>query len=395
MAFYNIDETNVRIGKIRELLQKKKLDAVLIYYDMVNIANGWYLTGWCPQFEYGAVLVPLQGEPLLLGGSESEEFAKQDSAIKNTRNFSVFMQPGIEFLYSRMYDFEELNRELAEAGTTLKKIGFVAPDKMPTKLYRDFCAGFEGIEIVDITFDFELLRLVKSSWELSCMEKANTLADAAYDAMIKVIKPGVSELQVAAAGEYAARWNGASGYGFDTIIASGRRVEGIVSTPVDKTLQAGEMIMLGMAPQWCGYTGTFGDTVPVSGEYTVKQRDMMNAMRHALQLCKEKLYPGVKPVDIDKAGMDYLRKLGYGDYLVAQFAHSTGLMECEGASYTSYDCCDGGMPLEPGMTIMIDVSMFKIPEVIGGRIETGYRITENGPVALSPETDRLFATEIK
>ena len=53
------------------------------------------------------------------------------------------------------------------------------------------------------------------------------------------------------------------------------------------------------------------------------------------------------------------------------------------------------MPLEPGMTIMIDVSMFKIPEVIGGRIETGYRITENGPVALSPEMDRLFATEIK
>ena len=105
MSFYNMDETNRRIGKIQELLKEKELDAALVYYDMVNIANGWYLTGWCPQFEYGAVLVPVQGEPLLLGGSESEEFAKQDSAIKNTRNFSVFMQPGIEFLYSKMYDF--------------------------------------------------------------------------------------------------------------------------------------------------------------------------------------------------------------------------------------------------------------------------------------------------
>ena len=53
------------------------------------------------------------------------------------------------------------------------------------------------------------------------------------------------------------------------------------------------------------------------------------------------------------------------------------------------------MPLQPGMTMMIDVSMFGLPEVIGGRIETGYLITEGDPIPLSPKMDQLFATEIK
>ena len=395
MSFYHVSETTARTKAIQRLLEKNQLDAALIYYDMVNIANGWYLTGWCPQFEYGALLVPIHGEPLLLGGSESEEFAKQDSGVKNTRNFSVFMQPGIEFLYSKMYDFAELNRELAAQGTVLRRIGFVCPDKIPTKLYRDFCAGFEGVEVVDITFEFELLRLVKSEWEQACMKKAALLGDAAYEAMCKTVAPGVSEIEVAAAGEYAARKNGASGFGFQTIIGSGERIGTIVGTPVDKTLREGEMIMLGAAPQWKGYTGCVGDTIPVSGVYTPKQRDMMNAMRHALQLCKQKLRAGEKPINIDRVGMDYLRKLGYEKNLVAQFVHSTGLMECEGANYTSYHLDNGGMPLQPGMTMMIDVSMFGLPEVIGGRIETGYLITEGDPIPLSPKMDQLFATEIK
>ena len=86
MSFYHVPETTARTKAIQRLLEKNQLDAALIYYDMVNIANGWYLTGWCPQFEYGALLVPIHGEPLLLGGSESEEFAKQDSGVKNTRH---------------------------------------------------------------------------------------------------------------------------------------------------------------------------------------------------------------------------------------------------------------------------------------------------------------------
>jgi hypothetical protein len=40
------EERNVRLSKVKEIMDAKSLDAALIYYDEFNIANGWYLTGW-------------------------------------------------------------------------------------------------------------------------------------------------------------------------------------------------------------------------------------------------------------------------------------------------------------------------------------------------------------
>jgi len=95
--YYNLKETESRILKTKEILRNKNLDAALIYFDELNVANGWYLSGWCGQFEKGAILVPQNGDPWLLGGPESEPFAKQASAIKNTRSFPVFMVPDEEY----------------------------------------------------------------------------------------------------------------------------------------------------------------------------------------------------------------------------------------------------------------------------------------------------------
>ena len=65
---YLIDtERDTRLEKVRGIMRNKGLDIALVYYDEFNIGNGWYLTGWCPQFESGAVLVPLEGRPHAAG----------------------------------------------------------------------------------------------------------------------------------------------------------------------------------------------------------------------------------------------------------------------------------------------------------------------------------------
>ena len=68
MGYLIESEAAARLAAVQRLLQDKQLDLALVYYDEFNIGNGWYLTGWCPQFESGAVLVPAKGRPLLLGG---------------------------------------------------------------------------------------------------------------------------------------------------------------------------------------------------------------------------------------------------------------------------------------------------------------------------------------
>src|SRR5690554_1359728 len=205
MPYLKKDESEARLAQVRKILDEKDLDAVLVYYDEFNIGNGWYLTGWCPQFESGAVLIPRKGKPLILGGPESEPFAKLDSTITETRNFTVFMVPDEEYPNAKIIDFALLFEELNNEMGNIKRVGLVGAGRMPADGYRQIVEGFKGVTLVDITQEFVQFRFVKSPWEREQIREAFNLADFAYKAMKDGIKPGASEIQVAAAGEYAVR----------------------------------------------------------------------------------------------------------------------------------------------------------------------------------------------
>ena len=390
MAYFNAAETKKRLEGLKAILKKDGLDAALVYYDELNVANGWYLTGWCPQFEKGAVLVPVEGDALLLGGPESEPFAKMSSAISETRCFPVFMVPDEEYPNATIIDFAMLNEELKSKGTVLKRIGFVGTDSIPHQVYVEFEKGFAGIELVDITEEYELMRAYKSPWEIEQIIASTKLCDQAYDKMFAAVKPGVYEYEVAAAGEYVCRLAGANSFAYSTIVGSGARASAVVPTAMNKVMEDGELVMLGIAPRVNGYAGTFGDTVPVNGVYTQRQKDLLNHMRETLRLTKPLLKPGMSGVEIDVPGREYYEKHGLVEYLVCPFAHSIGLMEAEGPFYGP----NGTFVLKPGCVVMIDVSFFGHPELYGGRIETGYLITETGCQPLSPKMDAYFMKDL-
>lgn len=390
MSYFNITETNKRLDKVRGILESKNLDAALIYYDELNIANGWYLTGWCPQFESGAVLVPIKGEPLLLGGPESEPFADMSSAIKTTRNFPVFMVPDEEYPNATIIDFKMLNDELRAGGTVIKRLGFVGTATIPHLVYTQLAEGFAGTEFVDITDEYEALRVLKSQWEIENIKKAFEMTDLAYDAMKAKIKPGAFEYEVAAAGEVICRSMGASSFAYTTIVGSGLRAKAVVPTAINKKMEAGETVMIGIAPRYMGYAGTFGDNLPVSGQFTQEQKGCMNYLRETLRLTKSMLKPGVSGREIDVPGRKYYTEKGLIDYLVCPFAHTIGLMEAEAPFFgpNSNDI------LVPGMAVMVDVSFFGHPKFSGARIETGYVITESGCEPFSKKMDDYFMQDI-
>jgi len=386
MGYLRTDERDGRLSKVRGILARNELDAALVYYDEFNIGNGWYLTGWCPQFESGAVLVPRTGEPILLGGPESEPFAKLDSAITATRNFPVFMVPDEEYPNAKIMDFPALFRELTGGGRRLKRVGLVGGDRMPAACHRQIAEGFTGVELVDITQEFVGLRYMKSRWELQQIRAAFALADECYDAMKRAIRPGVSEIEVAAAGEYAARSRDATGFGFSAIVGSGPRSSAVVPTASSKKLRASEMVMIGIAPKVRGYAGVVGDSLPVSGKCTRKQAEVAKHLREVFHLTKEQLVPGKTGKEIDAPGRAYYAKHGLLKYLVCPFAHTIGLHEAEAPFFGPH----GTDALKPGMAVCVDVSFFGHPEWHGARIETGYEITAKHPVPFSRKMDRWF-----
>jgi Xaa-Pro aminopeptidase len=390
MSYYNQEETDKRLAALKGILKKRGLDAALVYYDELNIANGWYLTGWCPQFEKGAVLVPIEGAPLLLGGPESEPFAKMSAAIKETRCFPVFMVPDEEYPNAVIINFQQLNEELKSKGTVLRRIGFVGTATIPHQVYSDFVQGFAGIELVDITDDYETLRAYKSPWEVEQLKAAAGLCDQAFDAMKAAVKPEAREFEVAAAGEYICRKNGANSFAYSCIVGSGERAQAVVPTAINKVMKDGELVMLGIAPRINGYAGTFGDTVPVNGTYTQRQKELLNHMREAFRLTKGMLKPGMSGKEIDVPGRKYYEKHGLERYIVCPFAHSIGLMEAEAPFFGP----NGNFKLVPGMAVMVDVSFFGHPELHGGRIETGYIITETGCTPMSSKMDAYFMKDL-
>lgn len=390
MSYFNIEETQKRIDRVKEILERKKLDAALIYYDELNIANGWYLTGWCPQFESGAVLVPRKGTPLLLGGPESEPFAKMSSAIQETRNFPVFMVPDEEYPNATIIDFKKLNDEMMSGGTKIKRLGFVGTATIPHLVYEQLRTGFTDTEFVDITVEYEALRVIKSPWEIENIKRAFEMADKAYDAMKAKIAPDVYEYEVAAAGETICRSMGASSFAYTTIVGSGERANAVVPTAINKKMSSGETVMIGIAPRCMGYAGTFGDNLPVSGKFTPAQRDCMNYLRETMRKTKSMLKPGVSGRQVDVPGRKYFEEKGLIRYLVCPFAHTIGLMEAE-APFFGPNSDD---VLMPGMTVMVDVSFFGHPEFYGARVETGYLITENGCEPLSKKMDEYFMQDV-
>lgn len=390
MPYLEMSESVGRIEKVKELLKKKKLDLALVYYDEFNIGNGWYLTGWCPQFESGAVLISRKGKAMILGGPESEPFAKLDSTITETRNFPVFMVPDEEYPNAVIIDFPKLFKELnAELGA-VKRVGLVGAGRMPAACYRQIVDGFKGVDLLDITEEYVQLRFMKSKWEIKQIREAFMLADLSYEAMKKKIVPGASEIEIAAAGEYAARSHGASGFGFGAIVGSGTRSNAVVPTASSKKVKKGEMVMIGLAPKIKGYAGVMGDSLPVNGKYTAKQKECMRHLREAFRLTKDILVPGKTGKEIDAPARAYFNKTGFSKYLVCPFVHTIGLHEAESPFFgpNSKDI------LKPGMTVCIDVSFFGHPEFNGVRIETGYEITEKGAVPFSKTMDKLHCSDI-
>jgi Xaa-Pro aminopeptidase len=378
-------EFQARVEKTQELMRAAGLDAALVYYDELRKANGFYLSNWVPQFESGAVLVPLEGEPCILGGPESEPFAKQDAAIAKTYNVPIFMVPDEEYPNARILSLGQVFAEEL-GGRALRRLGIVGLGAMPHALYVELSQQLAGVELVDVTEDYERQRVIKSDAEVSLIREAFSIAARSLPSMAAEILPGMTEQHVGAAGEAAARRLGATGFGYRTIVASGVRSGGVVPTPTGKAMERGELVMFSVAPQSHGYNSSVGDTVAVGGTLTGAQERLLSDMAQAFEIARAQLVVGRTGKEMDAPVRAFFLDRGYAPYMLVPYIHTVGLYEAEGPFFgpRSMDV------LQPNMTVCIDISLFGMPDMHGARYETGFVIRKDGPEPFAPDIDELI-----
>jgi len=375
-----------RKNNVVNILKENNLKGALIYYDELNIGNGWYLSGWCPQFESGCILITDNGSTYILGGPESEPFAKMDSTIKETRNINVFMVPDEEYPMAKIVTFKDVFNEVF--GTSkLDKIGIIGMNSMPYGVYKALTDDIKGINLIDITNEYESLRIIKSQYELDLMQKAFSITDSAFKEMYAAIKDGVSEIYVAGIADGKLRTEGANWFGFKTIVAAEERSNGVVPTASSRILRNGEMVLTGCSARYEGYASAAGYSVVVGGKPTKEQKNYLKMVVEAYLITREMLKPGmVGKENYARIKKFFADKGGYEKYVVCPFVHTCGLHEAEAPFFgpNSEDV------IKPNMAINIDVSLWNVPKFNGVRFETGYIITEKDCKPFSPYMNKMI-----
>jgi Xaa-Pro aminopeptidase len=231
----------------------------------------------------------------------------------------------------------------------------------------------------------ERLRAVKDAAELALMRQSARLISDVWTSAVRNVKPGVSELAVAADIERAMKLQGASGPSFETIVASGPRSAWPHARPTSKLLRKNELVVLDQGAILRDYCSDMTRTVFL-GRSSVrtrtgvhnKVRGLYDAVLEAQEAAIAAIRPGVSAASVDAAARKVFKRLGLDRY----FTHSTG----HGLGLEIHEMPRLGRGektlLEQGMVVTVEPGAYL--EGLGGiRIEDEVLVTSRGAEVLT------------
>ncbi len=223
----------------------------------------------------------------------------------------------------------------------------------------------------------ERLRAVKDADELVRMRHSARLISDVWTAAVRNVRPGVSELAVAADIERSMKLQGASGPSFESIVASGLRAAWPHARPTPKLLRKNELVVLDQGAILRDYCSDMTRTVFL-GRSTNRVRSLYNAVLHAQEAAIAAVRPGVSAASVDAAARKIFKQSGLERY----FTHSTG----HGLGLEIHEMPRLGRGedtlLEEGMVVTVEPGVYV--ERLGGiRIEDEVLVTAQGAEVLT------------
>jgi Xaa-Pro aminopeptidase len=237
------------------------------------------------------------------------------------------------------------------------------------------------------------LRAVKSAPEVDLVKQACAITKAGFERVLKFVKPGVNEAEIEA--EFAYEFIRRKGcFAYAPIIAAGENNCVLHYGQNDQTCKEGQLVLLDVAAGYGQYMSDLTRTIPVNGQFTLRQKQVYNSVLHVFRQIVTAMKPGVLVRDLRKMTEQLIEqeclKLGLlkqtdvakqdpDNPLVRKFfmhgvAHPLGL-----------DVHDVGLtwqPVQPGWVLTCEPAIYVKDEGFGIRLENDILVTENGPVDL-------------
>lgn len=343
-----------RQQRLRDLLAERQLDVALL----CARENLRYFCGFTGSD--GVLLVACSGESRFLTDSRYTTQAGEQVAADRVIEYRL--------------QSDGVTASLREMGG--QRIGFesaLAYGKVDD-LRSQGDAGWSWTALKD---DLSGLRAVKDAAEIDAIGAAAALHVGAFVEIEPLIRPGVTEREVALALEFALKRRGAEEKSFDFIVASGPRGALPHGVAADKVLAAGELVTIDFGCRIDGYHSD--ETVTIAlGSPPEKLRCVYDTVLAAHDLAIAALRPGVALAEVDRIARDHIAASGYGDYFGHGLGHGVGLEVHEAPTVSARSKAVA----VPGMVVTIEPGVY-LPGLGGVRIEDMLLVTEDGARALT------------
>ncbi len=295
MAFTRV-EKDFRAKAFQKVIESENLQGLLLIGD-TNVGHHFYgdlryYTDNRIIFYRQVVVILPQSEPILFAGSEIQrQAALRRSSVKDCRL--------IENLIA------DVVRLLKERGIFRGRVG-VNLEMLPTAWYLYLRQELPQIEWVETHEQIMQIRSQHSKEEMEIFRKGARLGDGGFEAALKMIRPGVSEFEIAAEIEHAARSGGAEDH--FTLIGSGKFSFGddnslpLPYSPSSRQIELGDSIVMEITPRYEGYWTQLVRTVNVGKP----NRDLEKIHK----ICRDAIEKGLEHLKAEKKVKDLVS--GYG-----------------------------------------------------------------------------------
>jgi len=238
----------------------------------------------------------------------------------------------------------------------------------------------EGVEAQSASKAIGLLRQVKDEAEVALLSHAIDATTAALTEAIRSIRPGLYEFEVQGVIEYLFTRYGAQRAGFASIVGSGPNSCVLHYVRNRRRMHTGDLVVMDVGAEAYGYTADVTRTVPVSGTFTPRQREIYEIVLRAQRAGIAAVKPGVRVRDVHRAAAKVIADAGYR----AAFPHGTS----HWLGMDVHDVGDYSRVLEPGMVLTVEPGIYLADEALGVRIEDDVLVTKDGGRVLSARGPR-------
>ncbi len=251
-------------------------------------------------------------------------------------------------------DFEgHLAGLLRELGVQGSAVGYEAAH-VSVEMWRRWSAAVgDTATLVDTVGLVEQLRQVKDEDELGAMRRAIAIAQQAWSQLLEVLRPGMSEREVAWQLESRMRTLGAEAVAFPLIVASGPNGALPHATPTERLIQAGEPVVVDFGCVVDGYCSDLTRAICLGPPSDGRYQELWQLVREAQQAALRGLRAGLSGAEADRLAREVIAAAGYGEYFGHGLGHGIGLAAHESPRLnpTSSDMLPVGavVSLEPGV----------------------------------------------